>query len=476
MGVEWDGRGSATSEAHATERFYRRLLDLTAQHELDPLLGEALQLIVDVTQAAIGYLELHAEDENKPPRYWKACRATPTDIDAIRGLISRGIIGRAMAEGRTVNTASTISDERFQDLGSVKQNDIGSVLCAPVGSPAIGVIYLQGRWVPEPFSTLDRDRLQLFARQLAPLADRLVHQEEPASADHTRQVRELFRCSEIVGRSEQTAKMLGLASNLSKLDVDVLITGPGGSGKALLARAIWANSSRASRPFVEVVCDAPNLDIEGQLQAAAGGVALLRDVVALNAQGQAHLLAFLVHREREAPVVTRLIATSKTDLYERVKQGAFREDLFFRLRPVPVGVVGLRHRGDDLRDLVEHLVATSAARHGFERMRTAPQAVAACRDAAWPGNILELAQVIEVAVVRAAGEGSETVNDVHLFPERGDTKRTSLQEMTKAFQRQLMIETLEANDWNISETAKTLGVARSFVYSLVGDLKVRSRK
>ena len=467
-------RAEEPADATTTEQFYRRLLDLNIQREVDPLLGEALRLVVEVTDAAIGYLELHAQDENKPPRYWRAVGATEIEVESIRSAISRGIIAHAVVEGRTIETPSAIGDARFEDLGSVRQNQIGSVLCVPIGSPAIGVLYLQG--CRGRFSVQDQFRLELFARQLAPLADRLVNQEEPASADHTRQVRELFRCAEIVGRSAQTAKMLGLASNLSKLDVDVLITGPGGSGKALLARTIWANSTRASGPFIEVVCDAPNLDIDDQLQAAAGGVALLRDIGALNAQGQAHLLAFLVHRERTAPVVTRLIATSKTDLYERVKQGAFREDLFFRLRPVPVSVVGLRHRGDDLRDLVEHLVATSAARHGFERMRVAPQAIAACRDAAWPGNILELAQVLEVGVVRAAGQGSETINDVHLFPERGDTKRTSLQEMTKAFQRQLMIETLEANDWNISEAAKTLGVARSFVYSLVGDVKARSRK
>ena len=109
------------------------------------------------------------------PRLANGYRCTDGDVETIRSSISRGIIGHALKENQTTNTISAATDERFAGLDSVKQNQIHAVLCAPIGSdPALGVIYLQGRSKPGAFTQRDNDRVDIFAKVLAPLATRIV--------------------------------------------------------------------------------------------------------------------------------------------------------------------------------------------------------------------------------------------------------------------------------------------------------------
>jgi hypothetical protein len=121
----------------ATERdFYRRLLDLGGEQEIEPLLDQALALIVEVTEASMAYVELYDDDSIAPryePRYWKGHRLSDQDMASIRASISRGIIARAITEGRTIETPSATDDDRFANLSSVRQHAIQAVLCAPVG-------------------------------------------------------------------------------------------------------------------------------------------------------------------------------------------------------------------------------------------------------------------------------------------------------------------------------------------------------
>src|SRR5262249_23562677 len=125
--------GSPREESLASERdFYRRLLDLGGKDESEPLVDEALALIVEVTGASTGYLELYDDEANRP-RFWKGYRCTDRDVASIRASISHGIIARAIGEGRTIETPSATLDARFSELGSVRQHMIQAVLCAPVG-------------------------------------------------------------------------------------------------------------------------------------------------------------------------------------------------------------------------------------------------------------------------------------------------------------------------------------------------------
>ena len=493
----------------ASERdFYRRLLDLGSQREVEPLLEQALALIVEVTGASTGYLELYEDDRAKPaPRFWKAHRITEEAVASIRASISHGIIARAIGEGRTIETASASADVRFADLGSVRQHAIQAVLCAPVGRPAIGVIYLQGRSKPGQFTAADREHVELFARQLAPLADRLVRRD-PDRVDHTRPIRERMRCPEIVGHSRALARLLHGAANVAHLDVDVLITGPSGTGKSLLAHVIAANSPRGSGPFVELNCAAiPENLLEselfgaergahstatsarrGKVAAAEGGTLFLDEVGELSAAAQAKLLQLLETRTyhplgsaKPVSANVRVLSATNADLEDRIAAKQFRADLYYRLHVVPLEVPGLEARRDDIPELVEYFCAEACKKHKLPPLDVAWQTLVACERAAWPGHTRQLSHAIEAAVIRASGDHATTLAEHHVFPPAetdpapvAQAEPRTLQAATRQFQRQLVLDALERCDWNIKEAARELGLVRSHVYNLINDFELRS--
>jgi Nif-specific regulatory protein len=485
----------------AERDFYRRLLDLGGQREIEPLLDQALALIAEVTRATTAYLELY--DDARTPRFWRGHGCSADDVVSIRDSISRGIIARAIADGRTVETPSALGDPRFENMTSVLNHGIEAVLCAPVGAPPIGVIYLQGHADDDRFTSSDRERLELFARQLAPIAHRLVAlAPDRERVDHTRSIRQRFHCDSLIGRSEALARVLTEASHVAPLAISVLITGPTGTGKSALARAIAANSKRAQQPFVAINCAAiPEALIEselfgaergahstathrvsGKLAAAAGGTLFLDEVAELSLGAQAKLLQVLQERQyyplgATTPIATdvRILSATNEDLKARVARRQFREDLYYRLQVLPIAMPGLDERRDDIPDLVEQFCAAACQQHGLRPLRVARRTLAACEEAAWPGHIRELANAIEAAVVRAQIDDSETLAEHHVFPRVAKTadEPMSLHEATRRFRRRHVRDALDRRDWNVAEAARSLDLARGHLYSLINDLGLR---
>ncbi len=479
---------------------YRRLLELGAQYDLASFLRDALALVVDVAGAHQGYLELHEPSEGDDGRRWSIAHGfTDAELENVRANISSGICAEALATGQTIMTPSALLDPRFRDQRSVQIAHIQQVLCAPIGcDPPIGVLYLQGRASDGPFSDEDCDNAEIFARHLAPLADSLLARER-RDPDPTRPYRDSLRVEKVVGRSVALAALLHQVSLVAPLEVNVLLTGDSGTGKSQIARVIHDNGPRAADPFVELNCaaipdtlleselfgalpgaytGAPPGGLQGKVAAAERGTLFLDEIGDLSLGSQAKLLN-LLHAKQYYPLGStrpiradvRVIAATNVDLTRAVATRRFREDLLYRLQVLPVRVPTLAERRDDIPELATYFCAVASEQHGLPRLTFSRRARRAVESAEWPGNVRQLAHAVEAAVIRAAGEGVTEIAPSHLFPDAttvasGDTSLT-FQQATREFQVRFLREALEEAGWNVSEVARRLDVARSYLYKLI---------
>ena len=279
----------------------------------------------------------------------------------------------------------------------------------------------------------------------------------------------------------------------------VLLTGESGTGKSLFARLIHENSARRSGAFVELNCAAvpePLLESElfgalagshstalrpmkGKVAAAEHGTLLLDEVAELPIGAQAKLLQLLQSHTyyplgSSKPVVAdmRLIAASNADLQAAVAAKKFRDDLFYRLNVMAIRVPLLGERRDDIPELAEHFCAQAIERHHLPHVRLSPGARRALQAAEWPGHVRQLEHVVEVATIRAAGEGALQVEVRHLFPDAagaGEERASprTFQDATRQFQAKLVRDALEDSSWNVVDAARRLDIARSHLYNLI---------
>jgi NtrC-family two-component system response regulator AlgB len=284
-------------------------------------------------------------------------------------------------------------------------------------------------------------------------------------------------------------RTLATARQSAESDVTVLLTGESGSGKNVLAAAMHGWSPRAAGPFVTIACTtlAEHLleselfghvkgaftgawkDKPGRLTAAAGGTVFLDEVGELPLELQAKLLRFLEEHRFEpvgggetVTVDARIIAATNRSLDAEVQAGRFREDLFFRLNVIEIRLPPLRERLEDLPALCDRMLPALCARHRRAQLVLSPEARAALGAYRWPGNLRELANVLERAVVLARGEAIRTddLPDRLLAPEAGEMAPAavaapglSLEEVERRH-----IERVLAESATLEEAAARLGI------------------
>ncbi len=398
---------------------------------------------------------------------------------------------------RTV--AFTLSDIELSGIDGVEllcrihtiHADAVVVLCADRNPTDMAVTAIKAGASDFFVKPVDRTRLISAARAAAG--------QSQGVTDLARRRRELFARHDfegIVCRSPEMFRVLELVSRVAPLDCTVLISGQSGTGKELVARAIHRNSGRRRAPFVSINCAAipeglieselfgyrrgaftdATSDKEGLLQAASGGTIFLDEIGEVPAGMQAKLLRFLQHREfypigatHPVRADVRIVAATNADLERLVDAGKFREDLYYRLRVFPIHLAPLSERPDDIVPLARYFLKRLEGQVGKPVPGLSQEAARYLRQRFWRGNVRELQNAVEYAVIMSDGNLLTSRDFQVTDPQRGGVERAhdpctwrlpdegiDLDSLV----RSLTVQALERTDFCVSKAARLLGLSR----------------
>lgn len=314
-----------------------------------------------------------------------------------------------------------------------------------------------------------------------------------------------FDMGQIIGRTEVMRQVFEMIRKVANTKSNVLITGNSGTGKELVARAIYSLSSQNNERFVVINCGAiPEGLLESELfghkkgsftsatenkkglfEVASNGTLFLDEIGYMPMNCQVKLLR-AVEQQQIMPVGStepvdidlRLIAATNRDLLKEIKEERFREDLYYRLNVVGIHLPSLQERKDDIPLLIEYFIKKYNAEMGKHCVGVSDDAMRLLMGCEWKGNIRELENVIERAVIFAESDVIEAcdigligVNDAAL-----GGKNENLIDSLKAYEREQIYRVLSKHDWNKAEAAKALGVGLSSLYRKIDELEIDVRK
>ncbi len=310
---------------------------------------------------------------------------------------------------------------------------------------------------------------------------------------------------EMIGRAPVMAQLFREIEKVAPSRARVLISGPNGSGKELIARSIHEHSPRREAPFIKVNCAAIPKDLieselfgyergafsgavsrkRGQFELADRGTIFLDEIGDMALSAQAKVLRVLqtgefarVGGERPLQVDTRVLSATNKDLKAMVESGEFREDLFFRLNVVPIKSPPLKDRVDDVPELVDAFVTEICEENGYRRKELDTAVVQALQRYSWPGNVRELRNVVERMVIMS--DDKITMRDVPREISGGAPTTSipagidkTLREFREDMEREYILYKLNELDWNVSKASSVLGIERTNLHKKMKSLGIR---
>jgi transcriptional regulator with GAF, ATPase, and Fis domain len=440
----------------------------------------------------------------------------PADGGAILFVAPGGVDAALVAEGfkGQQRFSRTIVDRVLKERTGIMTNHVGlevdpspslvasgvrALVCVPllVADRTIGAIYLIRTTNDADF---DEGHLHLLTAIAAIVSAPLevARQVERLKLENERLQNDVDAGHQMIGSGKALQDIHRFISRVAKTDSTVLIGGESGTGKELVARAIHRTSNRAQMPFIAVNCAAMTETLveselfghekgaftgalsqtKGKFETAQGGTIFLDEVGELPLTTQAKLLRVIQEREvnrignpRPIKIDVRIIAATNRDLEEEVREGRFRKDLFYRLNVVSITLQPLRNRREDIMLLAEHFLAKANAQCNRQVSGFSPEAAACIIHYEWPGNIRELQNAIERAVVLGV-DGTITPEDlpdalIDSVPPNQTPSPSGFHARVRENKIQLIHRALNESGGNHLEAAKLLGLNRTYLHKLI---------
>jgi transcriptional regulator with GAF, ATPase, and Fis domain len=494
-------------ELPATSRVARNLNALLkisrivhAIRDLNELQGQLLDLIFEVVPASRGAILLADREGHQFNSMFARMRQSG---HAPLVKVSRTVARQVLEQGIAMLGSDVPGSDELRQVESLAASQVRSLLCVPltVFQRVIGCIYLDSDSLG---SRLTEEHLQLVTAiaGISAVALENARRLQWLEQENERLTVEVSQERSLVGEGPRIQEVYQFLKRVSPTDSTVLIEGESGTGKELAARALHRNSPRASKPFVAINCSAiPETLLEsdlfghergaftgaasqkkGRLEVADGGVVFLDEIGELAPALQVKLLRVLQEREFERvggthpiKVDIRLLAATNRKLEQDVREGKFRQDLYYRLAVLKITMPTLRERPEDIPMLVRHFVQKHAKRCKVKPRPVSREALSCLVNYDWPGNVRELENAIERALVLG--------NSEMILPEdlpESLLERTPQPEMIEAkyhaavkeLKKHLIIEAVEQTH-SYADAARILGVHPNYLHRLIRNLELK---
>ncbi|HWS98733.1 MAG TPA: sigma 54-interacting transcriptional regulator [Pyrinomonadaceae bacterium] len=424
--------------------------------------------------------------------------------------VSRTITDRVLSEGVSILSNDVQESGAFDEAESLIASHIQALLCVPLmlfDKPQ-GVIYL---YASDPLTRFDKDHLQLLTAiaGIAAVALENASHVEWLESENQRLQDDIQIERNMIGESPRMREVYQFIARVAPTNSTVLIQGESGTGKELISRAIHLNSPRKGKAFVAVNCAALTETLleselfghekgaftgavaqkKGKLEIADGGTLFLDEVGEMPPVLQVKLLRVLQEREfervggtRTLKVDIRLIAATNRDLEEAIRQGSFRQDLYYRLNVVSFSMPPLRERREDIPLLASYFVQKYADRCNRRVRGISSEARARLISYDWPGNVRELENAVERAVVLGTTElilpedlpEAALESAAHASAARGaGVGVANYHEAVAEAKKQLILQAIEQAAGNYTEAAKLLGVHPNYLHRLIRNMNLR---
>jgi Nif-specific regulatory protein len=494
-------------ELPATSRVARNLNALLkisrivhAIRDLNDLQGQLLDLIFEVVPAGRGAILLaDREGQQFNSTFARMRQAGQTPMVKV----SRTVARQVLEQGIAMLGSDVPGSEELREVESLAASQVRSLLCVPltVFQRVIGCIYLDSDSLS---NRLNEEHLQLMTAiaGISAVALENARRTQWLEQENERLTVEISQERSLVGEGARMKEVYQFLKRVAPTDSTVLIEGESGTGKELAARALHRNSPRAAKPFVAINCSAiPETLLEsdlfghergaftgaasqkkGRLEVADGGVVFLDEIGEMTPALQVKLLRVLQEREFERvggthpiKVDIRLIAATNCNLDQAVRDGKFRQDLYYRLAVLKITMPTLRDRHEDIPMLVRHFVQKHAKRCKVKPRPISREALACLVNYDWPGNVRELENAIERALVL----GSSDMILPEDLPE-SLLERTPPPEMTEAkyhaaikeLKKHLILDAVEQTH-SYADAARILGVHPNYLHRLIRNLELK---